>query len=661
MRWLIRIFMIVLVSAVLVVAAVFFLPGERVAGIAADQLSRMTGRQVTMSGETTISFWPILGVSTGAVTIANADWAGEAPMFRADSLKIGVEPQALFGGDIRITGLEAVGPQINLRRAKDGRVNWELNVEGVAPSGQGQGGGESGTPARSNRLSLTLDRALIENASLVYVDEVDGTTVRQSGVDFDLRWPDYEGAADFDLTLRPGGEVVEISGTLERVGHFIDGGVSDVEARISTKAGTASFAGRGGSAPEVAGKLTADLKSTSDFMALIGQGPMDIPDGLGRAATMETDLIFKDDRLSLRNTVLGLDGNRFTGAADVDLGEEKPRLNVQLNAGALDLTGLSADDAGSEDSNGNTGSGNSGGAASGGWSKAPINASGLAAVNGEFALVADSIDSGDLKLGKTRTLATLDRSRLVFGLREVRAYDGLITGQFVMNNRSGLSVGGDMIATGINLKTFLDDAMEISRFEANADGEVDFLGVGESVHAIMNSLSGGGAFKTGRGVISGFDLDRLMRSGSGTGGTTVFDTLHATFTMDEGNLFNDDLTLKLPQASAAGEGRVGLGARDIDYLFTPRLLDGGSRDGLAIPVKIRGPWANPKITPDLEAAIDLNFEEEKKELERQARDEIEREVEKQLGIERQEGQSLEDAAKDALEDELERGLLKLFD
>ena len=649
MRWIIRLFMILLVTAALVVGAVFFLPGDRIASIAADQISKLTGREVTMSGDTTISFYPILGVSTGAVTVANAEWAGETPMFQAESLKIGVEPQALFGGDIRITGLEAVGPQINLRRAKDGRVNWELGVEGVAPSGQG----ETSAPARSNRLALTLDRALIENAALTYVDEVEGTRVEQSGVDFDLRWPDYEGAADFDATLRPGGQAVNISGTLDRVGHFIAGGVSDVNAVISTNAGTARFTGRAGSNPEAAGKLSANLKSTSEFMRLIGQGAMEIPAGLGRAATIESDVTFKDMRLSLRNTVLGLDQNRLTGAADVDLTGAKPKLNVQLNAGALDLRGLSSEQS--------AGGGGGSATASDGWSKSPINASGLAAVDGEFALVADSIDLGNFKLGKTRTLATLDRSRLVFQLREVRAYDGLITGEFVMNNRSGLSVGGNIAADDINLKTFLTDAMDISRFEAAADGEVKFLGVGQSVHAIMNSLSGNGAFKTGRGVISGFDLDRLMRSGTGTGGTTVFDTLQASFTMDKGNLFNRDLALVLPQASAVGEGRVGLGARDIDYLFTPRLLDGGSRDGLAIPVKVRGPWSNVRITPDLEAAIDLNFKEEKKELERKARDEIEREVEKQLGIDRQEGQSLEDAAKDALEKELERGLLKLFD
>lgn len=654
MRWIFRLVGLIVVLAIVAAGSILMLPGDRIARIAADQLGAMTGREVRMQGDTTVSFWPVLGISTGPVTIANADWAGEAPMFAADSLKIGVEPQALFGGDIRITGLEATAPAIRLVRAADGRVNWELGIEGVAPSGQGTGD----APARSNRLSLTLDRALITNASVSITDNAQGTSFRLDGTDFDLRWPDYEGTATFDAVLRPAGTAVRLSGHLDRVGDFIDGAVSDVAVTIGTQGGEATFTGQVATAPEASGRLTAGLSDTAGFLAALGLTGVEVPRGLGRVAEVQGTLsLSREGRVSLRDTVLQLDDNRLTGAADIVLSGARPRLNVQLRAGALDLSGLGAS-GGAGESGTTTASERS--VVQEGWSKAPIDASALGLADGEVALVADSVDLGALKLGKLRTLARLDRSRLVFDLRELRAYDGLITGEFVMNNRSGLSVGGKIAADDINLQTLLRDAMDITRLEGSADGEVQFLGVGQSMHAIMNSLSGSGAFKTGRGVISGFDLDRLMRSGDGTGGTTVFDTLQATFTMDKGNLYNDDLGLSLPRASATGAGRVGLGARDIDYVFTPRLLDGGG-SGLAIPVKIRGPWANPRITPDLEAAIDLNFKEEKQELERKAREEVEREVEKQLGIERQEGQSLEDAAKDALEKELERGILKLFD
>ena len=49
----------------------------------------------------------------------------------------------------------------------------------------------------------------------------------------------------------------------------------------------------------------------------------------------------------------------------------------------------------------------------------PIDASALALANGEMAFSADSIDLGDLKLGRTRTLMTLDQSRAVFALRDL--------------------------------------------------------------------------------------------------------------------------------------------------------------------------------------------------------------------------------------------------
>ena len=669
MRVLVRLIGLVVVLVAVVVVSLLMLPGDRIAKIAAEQISNATGRDVTMSGETKVSLYPVLGVSTGEVIVANAAWSKAGPMLEADSLKIGVEPAALFGGEIRITGLEAVNPRILLERASDGRVNWELGVEGVAPSGQSGGGDGSGSgaPARSERLALTLDRALISKATLRYLDHGTGDEVALSDIDLDLRWPDYEGAATFEAAARYASEIIRVSGQLSQVGTFIDGGVSGLQADIKAKGGSLSFDGRASTVPQLGGRLRADIGNTAAFLAALGVPGVDVPRGLGRAIVLDTDLTVSEDmRLSLRETSLTLDDNRLNGAADVFLGGAKPRLNMQLNAGALDLSALAA---GGDAGGGAKGGGGSGGSGSGGgsnvptdgWPKTKIDASALGLADAEIALVADSVDLGDLAIGKTRVLMTLTNARLVFALRELRAYDGLVTGEFVLNNRSGLSVGGNMDASGINLETFLSDAVDISRFSAKADGKVSFLGVGRSLHAIMNSLEGKGSLGTGRGVISGIDLDRLMRSGDVSGGTTGFDSLNASFTMKQGNLFNKDLAMSLPLAKASGEGRIGLGARDIDYTFTPTLLEGENRKGFAIPVRIRGPWANPRIQPDLEAAIDLNFKEEKKELKAKAKRRLNRKLEKELGLTIKEGQSAEDAVRDKVEDELKKELFKLFE
>jgi AsmA protein len=129
----------------------------------------------------------------------------------------------------------------------------------------------------------------------------------------------------------------------------------------------------------------------------------------------------------------------------------------------------------------------------------------------------------------------------------------------------------------------------------------------------------------------------------------------------DGNLVNKDLLLLLANFKADGTGRIGLGAQDIDYLFTPVALRANSGSGLAIPVRIRGPWADPKITPDVSAAIDLNLAKQKEKLEKKAREEVDRAVQKELGVKPKEGQSTEDALQDKVEDELKRGLLKMFE
>ncbi|MGM0660931.1 MAG: AsmA family protein, partial [Pseudomonadota bacterium] len=486
MRWIFRLIGAVVVMAAVTVGAVLFLPSERIAQIAADRLSDATGRAVTLSGETTLSLHPVLGVSTGAAEVANADWSDAGPMLRADSLKIGVAPLPLLRGEIRITGLEIVGPQIRLERAADGRVNWDLGVDGVAPSGQS----DSAEPATSNRLALTLDRALITGASLSHTDHGSGAAQVLRDMDFDLRWPDYEGRATFEAVLRQAGAPVSVAGHVDRLGAFLDGAVTPVVARVDGPGGRVTFDGRAGAAPEAQGRLDLDLADTRAFLAALGMRAAPMPEDFGRRLKGGADVTLTEARqVSLRDLALDLGGNAISGTVDVDLSGDLPRIDAQLDAGALDLSQLAG--AGDGGGSGN-GSGGNGGGSDGGWSRAPIDARALALANGTVGLSADRIDLGDLTLGATRLRITLDRSRAVVGLQEVRAYDGRVTGEFVANNRSGLSVGGDLTAEDVDLERFLSDAMGITRFAATGGGNVQFLGVGQSVHEIMNSLSGEG-------------------------------------------------------------------------------------------------------------------------------------------------------------------------
>ena len=696
MKFVLKILGFVLIAAVLAIGALFFLPGERIASIAAERISTMTGREVTMTGDTSISFYPVLGISTGKTTIATADWATGGPMLSADSLKLGVDPIALIRGEIRITGLEVASPRIVIERDKAGRGNWEIGVDGVATTGQGTAGdgtaggtdtgngtigGATGTPeAKSNALALTLDRALITDASILYIDAQSGTRREMAGVDLDVTWPSYGGEANFDVVLRPSGQDVRVAGQIDKFGPFLEGAVSPLKVTVSTGGGTLNIDGRASTAPQVDGQMTADIGDTARFLAALGLPALDLPQGLGReiAANAQFNLT-KDMRISLRDMTLGLGGNTLTGAADIVTNGARPAITAQLNAGALDLRALT----GSSSAGGSTAEVNSTGAgtaaggidssggvpaptpATSGWSTAAIDASALNAVDANVSLVASSLDLGQFKFGAANVLLNLDAARAVAELKQLEGYGGSLSGQVVANNRSGLSVGGDLTARGIDMERLLTDAAGITRFATTGTASLDFLGVGQSVHAIMNSLSGNLKVATGRGVISGFDLDRLMRTGDGSGGTTVFDEVSASFVISGGNMRGNDLKMSMPLATATGEGRIGLGARDIDYLFTPVLLQGENSRGLAIPVHIRGPWSNPTIRPDLEKAIDLNFKEEREKLEKKAREEVDKEigkfVEKELGVTVGEGQSVEDALRDNVKEQAVKELFKLFE
>lgn len=649
MRWLVRILGVVIVAVIVAVVGLLMLPGERIARIAADQVQARTGRALDIGGEVSVTLWPVLGVTTGPVRLANAEWAGDQPMLVAQGLSIAVGAPELLRGEIRVIGITADQPVLRLQSRADGRGNWEFGA-GAPDTGASSTAGQSAAAASA---PVTLERLELSDATVSYAD--DGAEVaRLDKADLTLRWPDRDGPAEIDAVLRPAGAPVTLTARLPQPGALMEGAVAPLTLRAEMAGGTVAFDGQAAISGAAAGRLVVETTDSAAMLAVLGQTGASVPQGMGRVAALSADLTYTNDgRVSLRDLAVQLDANRLTGAVDVVL-REVPQVTAQLQAGVLDLRGPAAS------TTGGGGGAAAPGTANEGWSREAIDASALGVLDADISLTVQGMQLPDLTLGATQARLRLDRSRAVLDLARVAVFDGTVSGQLVANNRNGLSVGGKLAADGIDIQQMQRDLMGLERIQGRAVADLEFLGVGNSVDAIMRSLSGKGGLRMGRGVILGFDLDRLMQNGQGGGGTTVFDSLSASYTLQNGDLINRDLLVSLKNFRADGDGRIGLGGRDIDYLFTPVALRANSGQGLALPIRIKGPWGAPRIIPDFEAAAKARADVELRALEDRAKAQLQQKLEQELDVKVQDGQDPEEVLKDRLEDEAKKGLLKLL-
>lgn len=649
MRWIFRIAGALLIAVMAGVIGVLLLPDERIVRIASEQIEARTGRELTVSGDVSLSIWPVLGVKTGPVTLGNADWAGPEPMLSASGLSIGVSATDLLTGSVRVTGIVADDPVLRLQTAPDGRANWVFEAASAGAASPATVPAASSAEAET---AVALDLLELRNGTLIYA-EAGATPVTLSGVDLDLRWPDPAGPVAIAASLRPASHDIVLNAEISDSAGLIRGAASPVSLAVEMPSGRLAFDGRVNTAGELTGRADLDSDDIGASAAALGLSAVDLPVGWGAMVRVIADVTYTaDGRLALRDLRSELGQNRLNGVVDVVL-SDVPQVTAKLSAGVLTFPASSGDSAsgGGDAAPGVTGDG---------WSRAPIDASALARVNGSVRVTAEGIRTPDLTIGETRLLLEIDRSRAVLHLEDVSVFDGRLRGQLVANNRNGLSVGGNLTAADIDILLAQRDLLGMERIRGKAAGEVQFLGVGQSVEAIMRSLSGKGGLRMGRGVILGLDLDRLMRGDAASGGTTVFDSLGASFTMGGGNLFNDDLLLQLSNYRADGTGRIGLGARDIDYTFTPVALRARGGQGLSLPIRIRGPWESPRVWADLEAAAKANADAKLEELEDEAKAKLARKLAEELDVEIQEDQDAKEVLKDRLEDEVKDQLFKLL-
>ncbi|WP_150121042.1 AsmA family protein, partial [Sulfitobacter sp. HI0076] len=189
MRWIIRGIGALLLIIVVMLGSLFLLPGDRIARIASDQLSRMTGRAVSITGDVGVTLWPVLGVTAGGLEVGNADWTDKGAMLTAANAAIGVDAGTLLRGEIRITNIAAQSPVIRLEQRLDGRASWQFTDSSSGARIETQ------SEPTASRRPLSIQKLTVTDATLIY-DAEGADVLRYEGVDLALDWPERGGAAD---------------------------------------------------------------------------------------------------------------------------------------------------------------------------------------------------------------------------------------------------------------------------------------------------------------------------------------------------------------------------------------------------------------------------------------------------------------------------------
>lgn len=633
MRWIYRILGALVVFVVIVLVGLMLLPRDRLAQIAADQISHATGRDVTITGQTSITFFPRIGIAAERITVAGPDWGTGTPMVTS-GMTVSVDTAGLFAGRVEVGRIVLTDPVVQIETRADGRMSYDMGDT----SGEG-----------SSAPSVAIAGVTLRNGTVTYLDAAQ-TVTQLSDINLTLDLDAAMTAADLDLSATMNGQALRAMGSVQGIDDLSNGAQLDLNATVG--AAQASFTGSVDQAMNAQGDLNGDLTDLASIMALLGQPAPELPAGVKERLAVKAVLKKTGDTIALADGVYTVGDMVYRGPVSVTLGDV-PFVRATLDTPMISLPETA-------------GGGSADAGASGGWSTAPLDFSGLHSVNAQVDLTTGGVDVPGFALGASDLRMTLDRGRLVTDILRAKGFEGDLNGQFVVNARGGLSMGGNLDATDIALDSILLETIGFEKLTGKGDVTVKFLTSGNSVDALMKRLSGTGSIRIAPGQLLGVDLAKLMGQVTDQlGGTTVFDTATADFTIENGVVTNSNLNILAQLFNIAGDGSIDLGARSINYLFTPQVQAGSQ--SITVPVRVQGSWDNLKIFPDLALVAQQAAKLKEAELKAEAQARLDREKAKLAErLAREKAKVVPDAgdlksqAEDKLKEELQRGLGKLF-
>ncbi|MGI9405312.1 MAG: AsmA family protein [Hyphomicrobiaceae bacterium] len=620
-----------------IAAPVGFIRDQVVAAV-----KRETGRDLTIAGDTAISLYPSLGVTLENVELSPPPGMDGGPFVKTASLKLNMPVMARLKRDVVIEQFVLEKPVIDLRVDRNGRESWSFGKSRTADD-RGSGGDQALSPELQDFIKnssnsegsgspgglqgLSLGDVRIVGGTFRYSDARSGTAEELTNVNLTI------GLDAFDAPLTANGEAtwkgraIPFEATVTTLADVINTRPAKVDLQMRPSHLNLKF--NGTVDPRKGSSLRGAIEISTKSVPELGQWISGNADAAGaiKTASLQGTVSGNKNSVSLTKSRFSLNDLSGTGDLKLRLGERK-KISGNITVGDIKtasfISGAEAQGGGSITELSQTdgaGAGGTGGGDSGSraWSSTPIDFKPLREMDADLKVGFSSIAHNRIRIGKGRMRVGLAGGVLRIEANPLSLYEGGAQGTVVIDaRRSVATYVAAMAADRISALPLLKALAGFDWLSGATELRVDVRGRGLSQRQMMRTMGGTASFLFSDGAIEGLNIAKILRgvqSGQFNnfdrvpGEKTDFSRLSASFRIAGGVATNDDLVLQGPLIRAGGKGKANIGAQTIAYRLTPKLVaslegQGGSDlAGLAVPLRIEGPWARPRIRPDLEGIL----------------------------------------------------------
>jgi AsmA protein len=578
---------IVLASFAALGAVSLFIPTDTVREQATAEIRNVTGLDLVLRGDVTVSLFPTGSISFADVTLGDQD----KPVLAADRLTARLRFLPLLAGRIEIADVSLVRPHINVAFDRDNHSNWASLIDTLARA----------LSPKTNRAvdATSFSEIRITEGTIAIDDAARGINETFTGVELALAWPSISKSFAATGNVVWHDEPIETSITLTDFAAALAGDRTGIKVRLTGTPIKFAFEGNGSTRPtlKIEGTLAADAPSLRDMLRWAGLRPLP-GGGLGRFA-LKAKTNVSGGTIALSTVNVELDGNVAEGVMAFAT-DGRQTLQGTLAADEVDLTPYVATvrllTSNERD-----------------WNRVPLAIDGLNSIDLDLRLSAARVTLARAKLGRTAVAANLRGGNLLVTIGESQAFGGLLKGSLTLaGSDAGAEFKSQLNFTDVDLEKCLGEIFQFRRIDGRGDISVALDAAGNSVMGMTRTLNGTANLIGRQGSLVGWNVEQLLRRLerrplSGTGdfrnGRTPFEKLTADFQIAEGIATVEHVSMEGSKVRLGLAGSASIPARDFDLRGVAALASADAPPTFELPFVVQGSWDDPILLPDTQALL----------------------------------------------------------